>query len=255
MSDRLVEFGPLIDAGPTRDHIGILRESGLSVRTLHRLSGVSMKSLASLVWGVEGREPSGQVRQETAERLLAVRPRLELLDPVAKVGAHGTRRRLQALQSLGWSPRQLSVGLSASSEYVGKISRGEVPKVRVTTALAIRGLYDRLWDLHPPQSDQRQRMIVTRMRRKAARNGWAPPMAWDDETIDDPAAVPDGAVRRPHALRKLPEGSELLWLVDELDETHEAIAQRFDAQVKTVKSAIIRARRKAASGQELGTAA
>lgn len=254
MSDRLAEFGPLIDAGPTHEHLATLREFGLSVRTLHRLSGVSMKSLASLVWGVEGREPSGQVRQETAERLMAVRPRLELLDPVAKIGAHGTRRRLQALQTLGWSPRQLAVGLSASSEYVGKISRGEVPRVRVTTALAIRVLYERLWDSQPPQDDQRQRMIVTRMRRKAARNGWAPPMAWDDDTIDDPTAMPAG-MATPTAHRKLPQGSELLWLVDDLDETHEAIAQRFDAHIKTVKTAIVRARNKAASQQEMEAAA
>lgn len=241
MSDRLAEFGPLIDASPTRDHIATLRKSGFSVRTLHRLSGVSMKSLASLVWGVEGRGPSVQVRQETADRLFAVRPRLELLDPVAKIGAHGTRRRLQALQALGWSPRQLAVGLSASSEYVGKISRGEVPKVRVTTALAIRDLYDKLWDSQPPQADQRQRMIVTRMRRKAARNGWAPPMAWDDDTIDDPATEQQGANPVADGRTKLPSTDELMWLI-RMGETEEALAQRFDASVKGVRQRVWRAR-------------
>ena len=124
MSDRLAELGPLIDAGPTREHLARLQSFGLSVRTLHRLSGVSMKSLASLIWGVEGREPSGQVRQETADRIMAVRPRFELLSPVAKIGVTGTQRRVQALQVVGWSPL-LIAAVWATGCVVGYLAPGD----------------------------------------------------------------------------------------------------------------------------------
>lgn len=246
MSDRLAEFGPLIDAGPTRAHIARLQSFGLSVRTLHRLSGVSMKSLASLIWGVEGREPSVQVRQETADRIIAVRPRFELLSPVAKVGVTGTQRRLQALQAVGWSPLLIAADLTATANYLSKISRGRVPKVTVRTAISVRDVYERLWAAEPPQATQMERTIATRMRRKAARNGWAPPMAWDDETIDDPAAKPEG-VSKPNAIRRLPCSEELQWLLDQ-GESPEALAMRFKVHVKTIYSAQFRAsKRKAAA--------
>ncbi|MGO5480449.1 hypothetical protein ACTQVS_09920, partial [Anaerovoracaceae bacterium HCP3S3_H6] len=32
----------------------------------------------------------------------------------------------------------------------------------------------------------------TRVRNYAERQGWAPPAAWDDDTIDDPTATPHG---------------------------------------------------------------
>lgn len=245
MSDRLAEYGPLIDAEPTREHIARLQSFGFSVKTLHRLSGVSMKSLASLIWGVEGREPSSQVRQETADRIMAVRPRFELLSPVSKVSVTGTRRRVQALQVIGWSPLRIAADLSATANYLSKISLGHVPKVTVRTAIAVREVYEELWSQQPPQGTDRQRMVATRMRRKAARYGWAPPMAWDDDTIDDPAAEPQG-VARPNLKRRLPSVDELAWLMDQ-GETQEAIAMRFKVHVKSLKSAQIRAHRKAAA--------
>jgi len=245
MSDRLAELGPLIDAGPTREHLARLQSFGLSVRTLHRLSGVSMKSLASLIWGVEGREPSGQVRQETADRIMAVRPRFELLSPVAKIGVTGTQRRVQALQVVGWSPLLIAADLSATAAYVSKIARGRVPKVKVRTAIAVKDVYERLWAAEPPQGSQWERTIATRIRRKATRYGWAPPMAWDDETIDDPAAEPEGvATSSPRG--RLPQVDELAWLMDQ-GETPEAIAMRFNVHVKSLKSAQIRAHRRKAT--------
>lgn len=63
--------------------------------------------------------------------------------------------------------------------------------VTVATRDAVRALYDELWDAIPPAAAWRERQATSRARGLAARYGWAPPMAWDDETIDDPAAVPD----------------------------------------------------------------
>jgi transcriptional regulator with XRE-family HTH domain len=251
MSDRLAEYGPLIDAEPTRQRIKYLREeTGLSVESIARLSGVSPKSLASLIWGIEGRPPTSKVRQDNADRIFGVRPRLDLLKPTCAVDSTGTRRRLQALQVLGWSPGVLSSQLSMSHTYVNRICRGELTQVRIYTANSVKALYERMWDKQPPESTRYEQMVATRMRRKASRNGWAAPMAWDDDEIDRPSAEPEGVIVKQNAIRKLPEWSELLLLVDDLRETDEAIAQRFDVHIKTVKTTIARARRKAATQQE-----
>jgi hypothetical protein len=245
MSNRLEELGPLIDAGPTRAHVARLRSFDVSVRTIHRLSGVSMKSLGSLIWGTEGRPPTGQVRQETADRLFAVQIRPELFAPGTKIGATGTARRLQALQTVGWSTSLLAVELVTTKEYIRKLSFGRFQRVLVTTALTTREVYERLWDKQPPQATPNQQGSATRVRNKAARLGWAPPMAWDDDSIDDPAAQPQG-VAKPNLKRRLPSVDELAWLMDQ-GETQEAIAMRFKVHVKSLKSAQIRAHRKAAA--------
>ena len=56
--------------------------------------------------------------------------------------------------------------------------------VAPATARAVEDLYDRAW--------QGPRRPSTASRRRAVTAGWAPPLAWDDDTIDDPAASPAG---------------------------------------------------------------
>lgn len=245
MSDRLAEYGPLIDAGAAREHVTYLRSKGLSVDSIARFSGVSPKSLASLVWGIEGRPPSSKVRQDTADRIFSVRPRVDLLKPTCAVDATGTRRRLQALQVLGWSPGLLSAQLSMSHTYVNRVCRGELTQVRVFTAQSVRALYERLWDKQPPQAGQYQQMAVTRIRRKAARNGWAPPMAWDDATINDPKAIPEGVGTVAPQRGKLPPPDEIAWLVAGGDSI-EVLADRYGATVDGVKQRLHRAKAAAA---------
>jgi hypothetical protein len=68
-----------------------------------------------------------------------------------------------------------------------------------TTADAITRVYDEL-SMTVPQDDEAGRSpragrIHDRQRRLAARRGWAPPLAWDDDTIDDPAATPATGAR------------------------------------------------------------
>lgn len=58
--------------------------------------------------------------------------------------------------------------------------------IMVSTRDAVRRLYDELsWTVPPPSR------IRSRAQRMAAARRWAPPLAWDDETIDDPKARPD----------------------------------------------------------------
>lgn len=98
----------------------------------------------------------------------------------------GSRRRLQALSAIGWSQPELARRLGITQ---GPLWRLMQPGRRVHrgTAARIAALYDRLWNQPPPAGQS-----ATRSRRDAKAKGWAPPLAWDDDTIDDPAAEPQG---------------------------------------------------------------
>ena len=160
------------------------------------LAGVSSGSLSKILYGGPGdRPPSKRVRPQTAEAILAVRPSPEHLAPGALVDVTGTRRRAQALVACGWSQARLAreLGLTAAN-FCGMVRRDQVT---AATARAVSDLYDRLWNQPPPEHDQRTRIAAARARNHAGRQGWAPPLAWDDDQIDDPDGSPAEGWRRP----------------------------------------------------------
>lgn len=122
------------------------------------------------------------------------RRKLYHLHPQPAIDATGTRRRLQALIAVGWS-------MSAIAERSGYRDRANLHSimraktVKRDTAERIAAVYDHLWDQPPPEHRPHQRAAASRSRRIAEQNGWPPPMAWDDEQIDDPSA-------RPHRPRR-----------------------------------------------------
>lgn len=106
------------------------------------------------------------------------RAKPRLVDPT------GSRRRVQALAAIGWPLGMicLRMGLVSSKPprflYEGKT-------ISVRSAEAIARIYDEL-SMTPGPS--------TSTRKRALRKGWPPPLAWDDDSIDDPEAKPAGHV-------------------------------------------------------------
>ena len=102
----------------------------------------------------------------------------------------GTRRRLQALQAAGWSQRAIADRLDMQRTQVEYILLGRGQVVFASTAARIATLYDELWDATPTQRPG----SVSRTRGHAQREGWPPPLAWDDgygpHGIDNPTATP-----------------------------------------------------------------
>lgn len=125
-----------------------------------------------------------------AMRLDANLRRLENLQGNPRhVDGTGTRRRLQALAALGWSRNELAHMLDVSGPSINARLRKTGP-VHRDTATKVRALYDQLWDITPPPMTGKAKGIRNRIRSQAAERGWVVPMAWDDGTIDDPAATP-----------------------------------------------------------------
>lgn len=125
--------------------------------------------------------------------------------------AAGSRRRLQALAVCGWSERALAAKLGGTPRLLARIMAGQ-PSVTAEIAARISILYDQLWNQSPPGRTKAERISATLAREHASRRGWAPPLAWDDEEIDDPAAQPHPWKRSPywHAEDLVAEVSELV---------------------------------------------
>ena len=95
--------------------------------------------------------------------------------------ATGARRRLQALAAIGWSQMEIARRYDGHFVSLASIARGAQSHVGPRLHRLITTAYDDLAMTPGPHN---------RTRLDAARKGWAPPLAWDDETIDDPAAEP-----------------------------------------------------------------
>lgn len=95
-----------------------------------------------------------------------------------KVDATGARRRIQALMANGWSSREIMRRLGYSD---GGMWLYYADRLNVTTVERIKALYDDLWD--QPGASKWTRTF-------AANRGFLPPLAWDDDTIDDPHCQP-----------------------------------------------------------------
>jgi transcriptional regulator with XRE-family HTH domain len=183
-------WDPWVDAEPARQHVKALQAAGLGRSRIGELAGMDQCA----IWRIEhgnpkrGKLPPRQIRHTTAERILAVSASLDTMAAFALVDATGSRRRLQALVAVGWSQRRLAARLGVSPANMASLMKR--PRVLASRARTIRGLYEELWNTPPQCRSTQERLAVTRAQEFAAARGWAKPMAWDDDTIDDPAVKP-----------------------------------------------------------------
>lgn len=102
--------------------------------------------------------------------------------------AIGTTRRLRALAVAAWSARIIAERINRSVRHVQDLQAGAVTDVTIGTYYAVRDLYDELtWTPGPRKAT----------RTAALKRGWKPALAWDDDTIDDPKAKPQGMYESP----------------------------------------------------------
>lgn len=211
---RLIAYGqwePFVDAEPVRDHLKKINATGMPIAALcQRLSFPHTSSLQHLLYGRGEYGPGQQVRRETAEVIMSYWPSLGDYPDSSRIDAIGTRRRVQALVTRGW-PRHLMAKRIGMSETFFKKA---VNRDRITAWVAreVAALYDQWWDQDPLEHGVPQRS-VDRCRADARRAGFHGPLAWDEETIDDPRALPQTDAAEPVAT----EGGNVAarWLMGE----------------------------------------
>lgn len=173
-----------IPAKRVAEHIERLLASGFTRRGISETAGCSPTVIARIL---SGGQPTVQTR--TAARLLAVHPyRIHHRDrDHGFVPAIGARRRIQALLAIGHRHADITARIRAHGSQTQSqlvlLQAGNLLERR--TSDAVRGAYNDLWATPGPSS---------RTRSRAAARGYAPPLAWDDDTIDDPAARPAGVI-------------------------------------------------------------
>lgn len=165
-----------VGATTTIQRFALLRSRGLSQRRISVLSGLDRETLRKLgSWG------QGRVELATQNKLLAVPVPPRVVDAgAANVCAVGTRRRIQALMVAGHTQTQIGAYFGVTSQSVsGWLQRNFVS---AATAAGVAELFDRL-QLVPGSS--------SRTAGRAKRAGHQPAFAWDEDSIDDPGALPD----------------------------------------------------------------
>lgn len=101
----------------------------------------------------------------------------------------GAKRRIQALQALGWTQNHIAeAGGWSNGSAVNKMLRDSTAWVFVSTVKRANLAYSRLSMRVGPS---RSAALY------AARQGWSPPLAWDDDQLDDPKAKPVMVGRSP----------------------------------------------------------
>jgi plasmid maintenance system antidote protein VapI len=217
-----------VDPTEARTHLHELLAQGTTGRQIAEATGLAQKTITDLNTG-----RYRTIAAQTAQLILDCRPGipLERLSPNQKVDATGTIRRLQALMAMGWSGGKISAELGWHNEQLQRVRAGGHSQVTARTAIRVRDLFDRLWDIDGGDK---------RARGTAIRNGWALPMEWDD--IDDPNETPTVARRtdagqRDRALDRIEQVAA--WMDDPRPEWHKGstvqLAERLDVQPRTIE--------------------
>jgi transcriptional regulator with XRE-family HTH domain len=180
----------LVDAEPARVHVRRLMAQGMGLKRICAVSDVSQGQVWKLLYGKKrqdgSRTPSKRITPRVEANILAVR--LDLADG-AKIDSTGAVRRIQALVALGWSQSKIAARLGILRSNFTELAQGRTG-ITVVHEKAVRALYDE-WSMQlPPETGHRDKIAAARSRNYAAVRGWEPPLAWDDETIDDRAAAP-----------------------------------------------------------------
>lgn len=173
------------DAEPVRAHIERLRSAGLGLRRIAELAEVNRKTLQWVTRGrpERGTPPSNHIAQVNAEKILAVpipEAAHRAASPHQLVPGVGTMRRLQALVAFGYPRSYLAGRLGIAPSNATHLFRG-ADRVTAGTARRAEALFTEL-QMAPGPSN--------RARNDGKRRRWVLPFAWNEDEIDDPAAVP-----------------------------------------------------------------
>lgn len=207
----LGQWHPFMDAQPVREHVLAIRDAGLSPRELESVLGLTRDTFRYMLWGTSGHPPAQKIRREVAEMVLSFWPTLADFPDTARIDPTGTRRRVDALMTLGWTRKAMADALGMLHTSLNRALLGE--RITARIARAIAALYDQWWNQRPEHHGVLPQ-YAERTRRIAVEKGLMSPLAWDDDTIDDPNAVPmlDAETPTPEAD---PETSAARWLAGE----------------------------------------
>lgn len=160
------------DVDRVREHMVTMQDMyGVFPGTVAKAADVS----SATAWRIM----HGKVKISRAVGARILRVNLDTLPDTARMNSLGTRRRLQALCAIGWPVAELGrrIGYRTPANILNR------EQADMSTVRAVAALYRELLGVDPDTSVGKSRADAAR--RRAARNGWAPPGAWHDIDHDD----------------------------------------------------------------------
>lgn len=183
-------YDKYVSAARARTHCLHLMDQGMGLKQIAKQPGIAQGTLWKLVYGkrrADGTQvASKRILRTTEEAILAIGLTLA---SGARVEGTGTRRRLQALHAIGYPMAFLGRELHITNIHrtVHGYDGGLVLKATADNTVE---LYDRLSMTPNNPLEWRDKIAASRSRTYAKSHRWLPPLAWDDDQIDDPTHVP-----------------------------------------------------------------
>ena len=161
-----------VDANPTRAKLQRFVDANVPYRAISRACGLSDTAVGNIV---DGRNT--HVQRATAERIDALTLGAIYDQARGTVPSIGAQRRVQALMTLGWTKQELEAAGIPSTQLVTR------PRSQVSVEgwRQVKDVYEELSMTRGPSELTRSRAIA---------RGYPPPLAWDEDTLDDPRATP-----------------------------------------------------------------
>lgn len=186
----------LAPTAPVAAHLKRVIASGRSITQIAKEAGVNRSTVCSAL----SMRRTGML-QANAVKLLAVSAKP---DDCVLVDSTGTVRRLRALVVIGHKQQTIADAVGCSYTYISMLTHEQRATVTYGLEQAVRRAYRDLW-MKPGTS--------ALGRSRATSYGWYGPLAWDDDTIDNPAAIPVTDAEQPVAT----EGGNVAarWLMGE----------------------------------------
>lgn len=201
----------MIDAAPVLDTVDNLIRGGISESTIARSARIG----ASTIWRAR---KAGRIRSDAAARISAFTTETADLLPRSRTDGTGTRRRLQALHAIGWTYSAIAAELDCTTQNVRSLVHSTESVhglVTANTARRVTDLYERCWQAPPAPTNAFSAAEQDKAIRRARKNGWAVPAAWDD--IDDPAETPGIVTHIDHTKKASTDTAEDVAFLLDLD--------------------------------------
>ena len=175
--------GERADAGPVRERLLELRDSGFGLERVADAADVPRGSVMDIMYGRRGaarehektKRAARTTKAEFAERILALDP--DDIDP-AMLTNLGTTRRIQALIAMGHTQTELARRFNMRPSNFHKLAFGKRPRVSANTAALAVATFAELWAVRPEGAR------ADNARALAAKYRWLSPLAWDDIDTD-----------------------------------------------------------------------
>lgn len=201
--DRARGIPRLTDAAEARRHIECLRAAGVSIRAIAAAAGLSATTISRTSRGLDK-----QIKIRVHSAILSVTVETaRQRNGRAFVPAVGSRRRIHALYAIGHTADTIAEICELDAPAIRNALNAPGTWITAAKDREITRAYNQLWN-KPGAS--------THNRSRAKRNGWAPPLAWDDDTIDLSNAIANLSGRSDHQHLGRPTLSRVVADVEDL---------------------------------------